>query len=96
LHVHGNHSSAQFISSVTCPVKRVNFVKVPAPLIYSFVEKLGPEITELAINMDKQPLDLPKVLAACPKIEILEVFTKGSLEKSAILLTPQHFASYKE
>jgi len=82
-------------------VKKVKFNNIPATLLYQLAEKFGPEITELTIedgkyNAREEPLDLSRVLAACPRTEFVGIFTKGPFSKSTIPLKPEHFTRYKE
>jgi len=69
-------------------------------LFYDLVEKLGPEIIQLEIEAHKKnlsdPLDISKVLAACPNIEFFTAMGNLSFKPSSIDLTPQHFVNYKK
>jgi len=106
LHILGKKNSSfdLLTSSITCPVVKVYFKEAIASQIYQLVDKLGPQITHLTIHVSRmadwmnslEPLDMPRVLAACPKIKILKVSSKGRLSGSTSLLKPENFANYQE
>jgi len=66
--------------------------------IYSLVNQLGPSISYLEIEISdlvKEPLDVSRVLAACPGIQNLVIYPEGPFKRSTTNLKPEHFASYK-
>jgi len=91
-------------STITFPVKVVDFKQDRFPEIYPLIKKLGPEITHLTITIgqdlnygDKHSnIDLSVIIDACPKIEVLDFSTKGRLRNSIWDLQPSHFINYKE
>jgi len=66
--------------------------------IYALVDKLGPEVTQLELQIRREvhsdPLDISKVLAACPRIK--KFTTSLVFAASSVRLKPQHFKYYDE
>jgi len=91
-------SFEKLVSSITLPVKIVHLEKVAPHQIYTLVEKLGPGITHLTIKHvdEEMPLDVAKVLAACPTISFIDFNWEGPIIKSSNKLKPHHFANYQE
>jgi len=83
-------------------VKKITFDKVRASEIDTVVEKLGPEVTQLSMEVEHseflgdKPFDITKVLAACPKLNTLKVKSFGPFKKSTTPLNPSYFEDFAE
>jgi len=80
-------------------VEIVHFIGTNASQIYPIIEKLGPQIIHLTIDKIEQaaePLDMTKILAACPRIETLKIPSQWPFLKSTTKLNSQLFYYYKE
>jgi len=96
LTIRGPVRSIENLSTIPSGVKALVLVNFSSCHIYGLIEKLGPGISDLHIindlSRDSGPLNLFRVLAACPNIEQFRIKHLGPFEKKGgYKLTPQHF-----
>jgi hypothetical protein len=96
----GSFSSAPLenIRSLPSSVRVLYIDYVCLPVIYTALQKLGPELTKLGFcyydQSDKTQIDLYKVLAACPKLESFQILSGRpvlSRDKSETALLPSDY-----
>jgi hypothetical protein len=108
LTLQGNFSSVPLenIKSLPSSVRQLSIDGVIPSVIYAALQKLGPELTSLEFNdlcetpFTNTPIDMYKVLAACPKLESfvfscgMPVLTKNKSDSA--LLPPDYFQNFKK
>lgn len=106
LTLQGNFNSAllENVMSLPSSVRELSIDGVIPSVIYAALQKLGPELIKLEFNdlcdtpFSNTPIDMYKVLAACPKLESflfscgMSVLTKNSSEAT---LPSDYFQNFK-
>lgn len=92
-------------STFTFPLKSLALTDLPTSQIYSVVEALGSEISELRLKKGGysnpgfpiEAVNLYRVLAACPKLESVDLYCTGHIEsKPKYNISAHSFKKFKE